>query len=58
MNTDLTVHVFRPPEGEWVCLEARTELGPGSVGLAAARVSDRRGTVGRSAQALLVAPVR
>ena len=24
INTDLTVHLLRPPEGEWVCLDAVT----------------------------------
>ena len=28
LNTDLTVHVVRPPVGEWVCLDADTTLGP------------------------------
>ena len=56
MNTELTVHVLRPPVGEWVCLRAETSLGPGSVGLAAAEVYDERGLVARSAQALLVQP--
>jgi acyl-coenzyme A thioesterase PaaI-like protein len=54
MNTDLTVHVVRPPVGEWVCLRARTTLSTGSVGLAASEVYDEQGLVARSAQALLV----
>ena len=58
LNTELTVHVLRPPEGEWVCLDARTTLGPGSIGLATSEVHDARGLVARSAQALFVAPVR
>jgi acyl-coenzyme A thioesterase PaaI-like protein len=56
MNTELTVHVVRPPEGEWVCLKARTTLGGGAVGVAASEVYDERGLVARSAQALLVTP--
>jgi hypothetical protein len=55
LNTELTVHVLRPPVGEWVCLEAETTLGPGAVGVATSRVHDRQGLVARSAQALLVA---
>jgi acyl-coenzyme A thioesterase PaaI-like protein len=54
MNTELTVHLVRPPAGEWVCLSATTTLGSGSVGLAAAEVYDEQGLVARSAQALLV----
>lgn len=55
LNTDLTVHLVRPPEGEWFCLDAVTMLGPGSVGTATATIHDERGLVARSAQALLVA---
>ncbi len=54
LNTELTVHVLRPPVGEWVCLVAETSLGPGAVGVAASQVYDERGLVARSAQALLV----
>ena len=57
MNTELTVHVLRPPVGEWVCLKAETVLGNGAVGLAASEVYDEHGLVARSAQALLVTPV-
>ena len=43
LNTELTVHVLRPPVGEWVCLDAETTLSSGSVGVAAAEVSDEPG---------------
>lgn len=56
-NTELSVHVVRPPSGEWVLLDAVTELAGTGVGLATARISDRDGLVGRSSQALLIAPV-
>lgn len=56
LNTDLTVHVLRPPAGDWVCLDAETTLGPGRVGMATSQVYDEQGLVARSAQALLVAP--
>ena len=56
LNTELSVHVLRPPEGEWVCLDAETTLGPGAVGIATSAVYDERGLVARSAQALLVGP--
>ena len=54
LNTELTVHVLRPPVGEWVCLDASTTLGSGSVGVATSAVYDEQGLVARSAQALLV----
>jgi acyl-CoA thioesterase len=56
LNTELTVHVLRPPVGEWLCLQAATMLSSGSVGLATSDVYDEQGLVARSAQALLVAP--
>jgi hypothetical protein len=55
LNTELTVHVLRPPAGDWVCLDAATTLGPGSVGTAVSEVYDDQGLVARSSQALLVA---
>jgi len=54
LNTELTVHVLRPPVGEWSCLDARTVFGGGAVGLATSDVYDELGLVARSAQALLV----
>jgi hypothetical protein len=56
LNTELTVHVLREPVGEWLCVDAETTLGSGSVGVAVARVYDELGLVARSAQALLVTP--
>ena len=56
MNTELSVHVLRPLAGEWVCLDAETVIGPGSVGLATSSAYDETGLVARSAQALLVSP--
>lgn len=54
LNTELTVHVLRPPVGEWVCLDAATTLGSGSVGIATSEAYDARGLVARSSQALLI----
>jgi hypothetical protein len=56
VNTELTVHLLRPPTGTWVCLDAATEIGPTGGGLAVSRLSDSAGLVGRGAQALLVRP--
>jgi Thioesterase-like superfamily len=54
INTELTVHLFREPEGEWVCLDARTRIGPDSVGLASSVLYDGRSRIGAAHQALLV----
>ena len=56
MNTELTAHVVREPQGEWICLRALTTLGGGAAGLAQAEVFDEHGFVARTAQALLVRP--
>jgi acyl-coenzyme A thioesterase PaaI-like protein len=56
VNTELTVHLLRPPAGEWVCLDAITEIGPVGGGVATSTLSDTAGPVGRGAQALLVRP--
>jgi hypothetical protein len=56
VNTDLTVHLHREPEGEWVLLDARTRLEPHGVGLARSILSDEHGQLGLAAQSLFVAP--
>ena len=56
VNTDLTVHFVREPVGEWVLLDAQTQLAEGGAGLASSVLSDRSGPVARGAQALFVAP--
>jgi len=55
INVDLTVHLHRMPEGEWVCLDAVTIPEQGGVGMADTRLFDERGAIGRAAQTLLVA---
>jgi hypothetical protein len=54
INTDLSVHMLRPAEGEWICLEAVTYADPGGVGLSDTVLWDERGRLGRAAQTLLV----
>jgi hypothetical protein len=56
INTELSVHLFREPEGEWIGLDAETAIGPTGLGLANSVLHDRNGQVGRSAQELLVRP--
>jgi hypothetical protein len=52
INTDLSVHLLRPPDGEWVCLDAVTHVD--GIGLADTALWDERGRIGRAAQTLLV----
>lgn len=54
VNSDLTVNLARQAEGEWVCVDARTLLGPTGGGVAEARIFDSNGLIGRSTQSLAV----
>jgi hypothetical protein len=56
INPELTVHVQRPAEGEWIVLDAATAIAAGGAGLARSVMSDERGPVAYGAQSLLVAP--
>ena len=58
VNPDLTVHLFRYPAGEWVCLQAVTSIDGVGIGLADTALYDEQGQIGRSAQSLLVNPRR
>ncbi len=51
-NTDLTVHLFRRPCGDWLGLDTTVSFGADGVGLTASVLHDERGPVGRSAQTL------
>jgi hypothetical protein len=54
INTDLTVHLHREPEGEWVAIDARTALEPDGTALAWSALHDRRGAIGVALQSLFV----
>lgn len=54
VNTDLTVHLHREPVGEWVALDARTDLDPAGIGQSTTILRDRRGRIGVGAQSLYV----
>ncbi len=56
INADLTIHLHRPPLGEWIGLHARTLLHPGGMGMAESVLHDTGGPVGRAFQTLIVAP--
>jgi hypothetical protein len=58
INSELTVHLYREPAGEWIGLDATTVIGPDGVGTAFSVLHDLTGPVGRGAQALLVRPQR
>lgn len=53
-NSDLTVLLRRPPQGDWVGLEARTRIEPGGIGQTHSKLFDARGAFGMAVQNLLV----
>jgi Thioesterase-like superfamily len=52
INTDLSVHLVRPPESEWVCLDSVTHVN--GLGMTDTALWDDRGRFGRAVQTLLV----
>jgi hypothetical protein len=54
VNSDLTINLLRRPQGEWICLDARTWLGPNGGGLAESALYDELGLIGRATQSLAV----
>jgi Thioesterase-like superfamily len=54
INPELTIHVHRHPEGEWVALESGAWAERHGVGMAETRLHDVHGVLGRAAQSLLV----
>ena len=54
VNSDLTINLLRRPQGEWICIDARTLLGTGGGGLAEARIFDAFSLIGRATQSLSV----
>jgi Thioesterase-like superfamily len=56
INADLSIHLWRQPQGEWIGLDARTLLHSGGTGLAESVLHDTTGPVGRAFQTLVVQP--
>lgn len=54
INVDLTVHLERMPEGEWIGVDAVTLPRPQGVGTAESTLFDGGGRVGRALQTLLI----
>jgi hypothetical protein len=52
MNPDLTVHISRYPEGDWIALSAVSTYGHQGRGLATGSLWDTSGWLGRSTQSL------
>lgn len=58
INVDLALHLHRVARGDWIALEATTSVGSGGVGVARGNLYDESGSIGGSAQQLLVEPRR
>ena len=56
VNTDLAVHVFRVPDGDWIGIRAETSYGPDGVGATIGTLFDEQGAVGAIQQSVLVRP--
>ena len=56
VSADLTVHLHRPPVGEWIGLDAASTLEPSGRGLARGRLHDITGPFGQVTQDLIVRP--
>ena len=54
INPELSVHLMRMPETEWVGLDSRTDAFSHGVGLSDSRLFDERGLIGHGCQSLLV----
>src|SRR5271165_1655920 len=54
LNTDLAVHVFRIPEGEWIGIRADTSYGPDGIGTTVGTLFDEQDAIGAVQQSVLV----
>jgi acyl-Coa thioesterase superfamily protein/acyl-CoA thioesterase superfamily protein len=54
INTDLTVALYRDPVGEWLHLQAHTNLNPQGSALVEGTLADHDGAIARTLQTLLV----
>jgi hypothetical protein len=53
-NADLSLNLFRAPEGEWIGLRSTTEVHGDGAGLAVSHLYDVRGPVGIATQTLVL----
>jgi len=54
INADLSIHLHRQPQGEWIGMDARTLLHSSGTGLSESVLHDLHGPVGRAFQTLVV----
>ncbi len=56
VNTELSIHLYREPAGDWIGLDARTATDASGAGLSTATLHDLGGPFGVCAQSLFVEP--
>jgi Acyl-CoA thioesterase C-terminal domain/Acyl-CoA thioesterase N-terminal domain len=56
INMDVSLFLARHPEGEWIAVDARTEVGPSGAVVAHGVLFDERGEIGLSVQTVLIEP--
>ncbi|SOJ52788.1 hypothetical protein MSIMFB_00295 [Mycobacterium simulans] len=54
LNTDIAVHVFRIPEGDWIGIRAETNYGPDGIGTTVGTLFDEQSAIGAIQQSVLV----
>lgn len=54
MNSDLSVHLARPPRGEWIALDGESIWDRGGRGVATSHLFDAHGPIGRATQTLFL----
>jgi hypothetical protein len=54
INPDLSVHLERDAEGDWIALVAETTIGADGTGQSFSTLYDERGRIGRAVQSLFV----
>ncbi len=53
-NMDLSIHLQRPPDSEWIGVSARTAVEPSGVGITYTSLHDERGPIGMACQSLMI----
>ncbi len=56
-NVDLSIHLYRQPEGRWVGLDTGVVFGRDGQGLTSTVLHDMHGPVGQAQQILTVRPL-
>jgi hypothetical protein len=54
INADLSIHLGRPAEGDWVALDSRSHYGNFGIGFSDSALYDTVGRIGRSVQSVII----